>query len=292
MTRALLLDGRSAAAQVHERLRRRLAERVRRGLRPPVLGIVWASEDEATAAYIRAKRRAAARLGVEVRVRRLGSQAPAAEVAAAVRGLSADRNVDGVLVQSPLPRHVDFEDIVQLIDPAKDVDGFHPLNAGRLFRGRPALVPCTAAGILELLRHHGIDPAGRRAVVVGRSNLVGRPTALLLEQHHATVTVCHSRTRDLAEVTRQAEILVVAAGRPWLIGPEMVRPGAVVVDVGIHRTEAGLLGDVHPDVAGVAGALSPVPGGVGPMTVAMLLQNLVDAAERRAAEAVDATWAR
>ncbi|MBX5476620.1 MAG: bifunctional 5,10-methylenetetrahydrofolate dehydrogenase/5,10-methenyltetrahydrofolate cyclohydrolase [Clostridia bacterium] len=292
MTRALLLDGRAAAARVHRRLRERLGERARRGLRPPVLGIVWVGEDEATAAYIRAKRRAASRLGVEVRLRRLDGQASAADIAAAVRLLSADESVDGVLVQSPLPRHVDYEAIVQLIDPAKDVDGFHPINAGRLFRGRPGLVPCTAAGILELLRYHASLRAGRPGGGGGPTPRGGRPTAALLEQHHATVTVCHSRTADLSRFTRLADILVVAAGRPALIGPDMVRPGAVVVDVGIHRAENGLCGDVHPDVAEVAGALSPVPGGVGPMTVAMLMQNLVEAAERRAVEAEDASWAR
>jgi methylenetetrahydrofolate dehydrogenase (NADP+)/methenyltetrahydrofolate cyclohydrolase len=191
--------------------------------------------------------------------------------------------VNGILLQLPVPDQIDGDAMTTLVDPAKDVDGLHPVNAGLLMKGRPGMVPCTPAGVMELLRNAGAELSGAEAVVVGRSDLVGRPVAALLVAANATVTTCHSRTRDLAEVCRRADVLVVAAGRPRLVGPEMVRQGAIVIDVGTNRTEDGLVGDVDFDaVSRVARAITPVPGGVGPMTIAMLLRNTVEAARRAA----------
>ncbi|MBX6349885.1 MAG: bifunctional 5,10-methylenetetrahydrofolate dehydrogenase/5,10-methenyltetrahydrofolate cyclohydrolase [Clostridia bacterium] len=278
---AKALPGRPAAEAALAEVRARLARRAARGFPPPELAIVWVGDDAASASYIRAKERAARALGVASRLVRLPATAGEAEIAGLVRRLSEDPSVDGVLVQAPLPAGVDLERVVAALDPGKDVDGFHPENAGRLFRGRPAVVPCTPRGIMELLRHYGIAVRGRRAVVLGRSNLVGRPLAALLEQADATVTLCHSKTEGLAEVAREGEILVAAVGRPGFVTSGMVRPGAVVVDVGVSRVGGRLAGDVAAEVAEVAGALTPVPGGVGPMTVAMLMRNVVELAEAR-----------
>lgn len=279
---ARALHGRPVAERILSEAREVLARRAERGLAPPELAIVWVGDDPASASYIRGKERSARALGVRSRLVRLPASAREGRVVREVRSLSEDPSVDGVLVQAPLPPGIDLDAVVLALDPAKDVDGFHPLNAGRLFRGRPAVVPCTPRGIVELLRHYGVALRGRRAVVLGRSNLVGRPLAALLEQADATVTVCHSKTEALAEVAREADILVAAVGRPGFVTRAMVRPGAVVVDVGITRVEGRLVGDVAPEVAEVAGALTPVPGGVGPTTVAMLMKNLVELAERRA----------
>lgn len=281
MPSARLLAGVPVAGRIEEELKGRLAARAARGLPPACLAIVWVGDDPASAAYIRGKRRVAARLGIQARLERLPAETDADAIAERVRSLSADDGVDGILVQAPLPDGVEYEAIVAEMDPRKDVDGFHPLNAGRLFRGRPGLAPCTARGVLALLDFYGIPVAGRRAVVLGRSNIVGRPTAALLEQADATVTVCHSRTPHVASIAREAEILVVAVGRPALVTADFVKPGAAVVDVGIHRIDGALRGDVAPGVEHVAGWLSPVPGGVGPLTVAMLMTNLVAAAEAR-----------
>jgi methylenetetrahydrofolate dehydrogenase (NADP+)/methenyltetrahydrofolate cyclohydrolase len=199
-----------------------------------------------------------------------------------VERMNADDRVDGILVQSPLPAGLDFKQVLERIDPAKDVDGFHPLNVGRLVAGRPGLVACTPAGVMELLDRTGVQLEGAEAVVVGRSDIVGKPVALLLLHRSATVTVCHSRTRDLPAVARRADVLVAAVGRPRMVTADFVKPGAVVIDVGINRTPEGLAGDVDFDaVSQVAGAITPVPGGVGPMTIAMLLRNTVIAAAAR-----------
>ena len=200
-----------------------------------------------------------------------------------MRDLSADDGVDGILVQLPLPEHLDADEVVNAIDPAKDVDGLTPASAGLLARGEPGLVPCTPRGVMELLESAGVDPAGKEAVIVGRSNLVGRPMIGLLLGANATVTICHSRTADLPGTCSRADILIAAVGVPKLVGAEFVKPGATVIDVGINRTDDGLVGDVDFDaVAEVAGAITPVPGGVGPMTIAMLLANTVQAARARA----------
>lgn len=250
----------------------------------PHLVIVCVGDDPASRSYVRGKSRKAGEVGLRSTVHALPESATQAELLALIDTLNRDDDVNGILVQLPLPAQIAEAAVLHAIDPRKDVDGFHPLNVGELWAGRPALTPCTPAGIMYLLEHYGVAVAGARAVIVGRSHLVGRPLAALLLLGDATVTVCHSRTRDLGRVTREAELLVAAAGSPGLVTPEMVRPGATVIDVGINRVlgadgKGHLVGDVHPDVAGVAGALTPVPGGVGPMTVAQLLANTVRAAE-------------
>jgi methylenetetrahydrofolate dehydrogenase (NADP+)/methenyltetrahydrofolate cyclohydrolase len=204
------------------------------------------------------------------------------ELESLVDRYNADDRVDGILVQSPLPGGLEFKRVLDRIDPGKDVDGFHPLNVGRLVAGRPGLVACTPAGVMELLRRTGTQIEGAEAVVVGRSDIVGKPVALLLLHRHATVTICHSRTRDLPGVVRRADIVVAAVGRPQMVKGDWIKPGATVIDVGINRTDAGLVGDVDfASAEPVAGAITPVPGGVGPMTIAMLLRNTVDAAAAR-----------
>ncbi len=271
------LRGDVVAEAVYAELRERLE-----GLAfVPQLRVIRLGEDPASVAYVRLKDKRARALGLASRVHALPETTPQEALLDLIRELNADPEVDGILVQLPLPGHIDAERVLEAIDPAKDVDGFHPVNVGRLWAGGEALLPCTPAGIVRLLRHYGVDLSGREVVIVGRSNIVGKPLAALMLRENATVTVAHSRTRDLPAVTRRAEVLVAAVGRAHFITPDMVREGAVVVDVGINRTEQGLVGDVHPGVAEVAQALTPVPGGVGPMTVAMLLYNTVQAAVRR-----------
>ena len=254
---------------------------------PPHLVIVRVGEDPASVSYVRGKAKKAGEVGLRSTVNALPEDTSQADLLALIARLNTDPDVHGILVQLPLPAHITEGAVLEAIDPDKDVDGFHPVNVGRLWTGQPALSPCTPAGIMALLTHYAIGLAGKRVVIVGRSTLVGRPMAALMLGADATVTLAHSRTRDLGSVTLGADVLVVAVGRAHLITPEMVRPGAVVVDVGINRVldEAGrarLTGDVHPDVADVAGALTPVPGGVGPMTVAQLMANTVTAAEAQA----------
>jgi len=265
---------------------------------PPGIAVVLVGEDPASQVYVRMKGKAAGKAGFYSRQIDLPANTPETELLGIVDGLNADPRVHGILVQLPLPDHIDAATVLMRIDPEKDVDGFHPINAGRLAIGDPdVLAPCTPAGVIEMLMRSGYDPAGRHVVVVGRSNIVGRPAALLLLRNgpggNATVTVAHSRTRDLPHVTRTADILIAAVGRAELIKADMVRPGAVVIDVGVNRVddptrETGyrLVGDVAFDeVAEVAEAISPVPGGVGPMTITMLLRNTLQAASRIAARA-------
>lgn len=279
---ARVLAGSPAAAA----LLSRAAARARALPRPPGLAFVRLGDDPASVSYVRGKDRKAREVGLQSRVHALPAETSQADLLALIARLNAAPDVDGILVQLPLPPHIDEAAVLRAVDPTKDVDGFHPVNVGELWSGRPGLLPCTPAGVMFLLEHYGIPVAGRRAAVVGRSAIVGRPMAALLLAADATVTLAHSRTPDLGAVTREVEVLVVAAGRPHLITPEMVRPGAAVVDVGINRVvdatgKGALIGDVHPGVAEVAGALTPVPGGVGPMTIAALLANTVTAAERR-----------
>ncbi|GHF29851.1 methylenetetrahydrofolate dehydrogenase (NADP+)/methenyltetrahydrofolate cyclohydrolase [Deinococcus metalli] len=253
---------------------------------PPHLVIVRVGDDPASVSYVRGKAKKAGEAGLRSTVHALPEATPQADLLALVATLNADPDVHGILVQLPLPAHIAEEPVLEAIDPDKDVDGLHPVNVGRLWSGRPALAPCTPAGIMAMLAHYGVAVAGRRVVIVGRSRLVGRPLAGLMLAADATVTVAHSRTRDLAAITRSADILVAAVGRAHLITPDMVAPGAVVIDVGINRVvgedgKSHLTGDVHPHVAAVASALTPVPGGVGPMTVAQLMANTVQAAERQ-----------
>jgi methylenetetrahydrofolate dehydrogenase (NADP+)/methenyltetrahydrofolate cyclohydrolase len=279
------LSGRELAAEIRAAVASRAAALAAAG-RAPRLAVVTATADEASAWYVRSLGRAAAKAGIAFDVTDLvpdspaGTSAPSVTVIrTALARLSEDPRVHGILLQTPLPDGARLADLAGGIDPAKDVDGANPVSLGRLTTGLPAFAPATAAAVLALLDHHGVALRGRRAVVVGRSAVVGKPVALLLLARDATVTVCHSQTADLAAVTASAEILVAAAGRAGLIGPGFVAPGAVVVDVGTNVTaDGGMAGDVDPAVAEVAGALSPVPGGVGPVTTAMLLRHVVEAA--------------
>jgi methylenetetrahydrofolate dehydrogenase (NADP+)/methenyltetrahydrofolate cyclohydrolase len=299
---ARLLDGAAAARSIREELRVEVGALAGRGVRPG-LAVVLVGDDPASASYVRSKTRACAELGLHSETRRLAASATTDEVAAVVEAFNARRDIHGILVQLPVPPQVDATRLLDLVDPAKDVDGLHPENVGRLVQKRPRFVACTPAGIMELLARSGIEVAGKRAVVLGRSEIVGKPMALVLLHADATVTVCHSKTRDLAAVCRKADILVAAIGRAGLVRAEHVKPGAVVIDVGMNRVEDpraarelldparlpdferkgyALVGDVHaPSVSVVASALTPVPGGVGPLTIALLLKNTVRAAAAR-----------
>jgi len=276
---AIRLDGKQLAAELELRLQALVQQHQEAAGRPPGLAVLRVGDDPASGVYVANKEKACSRVGIRNLGAHLPATTPAAEVLAMIQRLNADPAVDGILLQLPLPAGLDEAPLLAAIDPAKDADGLHTLNLGRLLKGEPGPRSCTPAGVMALLARHGLALEGKRAVVVGRSILVGQPMALMLQAAHATVTVAHSRTPDLAAVTRQAEVLVVAAGRPRMIGAEHVQPGAVVVDVGIHRRpEGGLCGDVRFDeVEPLASAITPVPGGVGPMTVAMLLVNTVAA---------------
>ncbi|MBM5825143.1 MAG: bifunctional methylenetetrahydrofolate dehydrogenase/methenyltetrahydrofolate cyclohydrolase FolD [Cyanobacteria bacterium M_surface_10_m2_119] len=279
---ATRLDGKQLAAAIEERLRTTIAGRQAAIGRPPGLAVLRVGDDPASGVYVANKEKACGRVGITSLGAHLPAAAPAAEVLAAVQRLNADPTCDGILLQLPLPAGLDEGPLLLAIDPEKDADGLHSLNLGRLLKGEPGPRSCTPAGVMALLAAAGVELAGKRAVVVGRSILVGQPMALMLQAANATVSVAHSRTADLAALTRQAEVLVVAAGRPRMIGAEHVQPGAVVVDVGIHRTDTGFCGDVRfEEVEPIASAISPVPGGVGPMTVTMLLVNTVVAWCRR-----------
>jgi methylenetetrahydrofolate dehydrogenase (NADP+)/methenyltetrahydrofolate cyclohydrolase len=273
---ATLMDGKARAAEVRERVARDVAELGHVGLATVLVG-----DDPASDVYIRAKHRASEEVGIDARDLRLAETTTEAELLDVVAGLNADDGVDGLLVQLPLPDGIDEARVIRAVDPAKDVDGFHPLNAGELYLGRPTYVPGTALGVLELLDAYDVALEGVHAVVLGRSDIVGKPVSMLLQQRHATVTMCHSRTRDLAAEVARADVVVAAVGVPGLVRADWIKEGAAVVDVGITRTEAGLAGDVDPAAAARAGLLTPVPGGVGPMTVAMLLTNAVRAARYR-----------
>ena len=277
------LDGKQLAGVVEQRLKALVDSASASVGRPPGLAVLRVGDDPASAVYVANKEKACGRIGVASFGAHLAAGTSPAEVLRTIEGLNADARVDGILLQLPLPAGLDEGPLLKAIDPEKDADGLHTLNLGRLLKGEPGPRSCTPAGVMAMLRSQGIDPAGKRAVVIGRSILVGQPMALMLQAANATVTIVHSRTADLAAHTREAEIVVVAAGRPGMIGSEHIRPGAAVVDVGIHRKpEGGLCGDVRADeVEPIASALSPVPGGVGPMTVTMLLVNTVVAWCRR-----------
>ena len=280
---ALRLDGKVLARDVEHRLQTLIERRLAEAGLPPGLAVLRVGDDPASAVYVANKEKASARIGVASFGDHLPGDTPPAQVLQTIERLNANPAVDGILLQLPLPAGLDEGPLLMAIDPEKDADGLHTLNLGRLLKGEPGPRSCTPAGVMAMLRSNGIDPAGKRAVVIGRSILVGQPMALMLQAANATVTIAHSRTADLAAHTREADILVVAAGRPEFIGAEHVRPGAAVVDVGIHRKpEGGLCGDVRAaEVESIAAALSPVPGGVGPMTVTMLLVNTVVAWCRR-----------
>jgi methylenetetrahydrofolate dehydrogenase (NADP+) / methenyltetrahydrofolate cyclohydrolase len=277
---AKVLDGKKAAAEVRSEVASEVAALKERGV-PVRLDVILVGENQASVTYVTSKERDSQEVGIESRVHRFPTDVAQEELASLVCSLNRDTVVSGFFIQLPLPEGLDAMLLTSSINPAKDVDGLSPESAGRLAVGLPSLLPCTPHGIIQLLRRNGIELSGREAVVVGRSNLVGKPLAQLLLRENATVTVCHSRTRDLPEITRRADILIVAAGRREMVGAEHVKEGAVVVDVGIHRREeGGLVGDVRFDeVEPRAAWISPVPGGVGPMTRAMLLHNTVRAAQ-------------
>ena len=308
-TTARVLDGAAVASQIRERLRPRIEAFTREAGRAPKLGILLAGTDPGSEIYVRNKIKNGERLGMDSDLRRLSETAPLADALAIVSEFNASETHDGILVQSPLPAGMgsDAEQrVFDAIDPAKDVDGFNPVNVGRLVQKRPALVPCTPSGVIDLLNREQIEMTGAHAVVIGRSDIVGKPMAMLLLHRNATVTICHSRTVDLPAVAASADILVAAIGRAAFVTRKFVKPGATVIDVGMNpltdrdqvealfgagskklaafdKRGSVVTGDVHPEVATVAGALTPVPGGVGPLTIAMLLSNTVRAAENRRA---------
>ncbi|HTR76114.1 MAG TPA: bifunctional methylenetetrahydrofolate dehydrogenase/methenyltetrahydrofolate cyclohydrolase FolD [Solirubrobacterales bacterium] len=279
---ARTIDGKAVAAAVKERVKVDVAAYEAEAGRTPQLVTVLVGDDPASEIYIRGKHKASGEAGIRSAHHGLDAATRQEELEELVLSLNSDDDVDGILVQMPLPDHLDPDRVVQLIDPAKDVDGLTPVNAGLLAHGTPGLVPCTPAGVMELLAHEGVEPEGAEAVVVGRSKLVGVPIANLLLRANATVTMCHSRTHDLDAVCSRADILVAAVGVPRLLGAAAIKPGAVVIDVGMNRLEDGLAGDVDFEPAAeVAAAITPVPGGVGPMTIAMLLHNTLTAARER-----------
>jgi methylenetetrahydrofolate dehydrogenase (NADP+) / methenyltetrahydrofolate cyclohydrolase len=279
---AMVIDGKSTAEAVRGRVASQVAEFVAQTGHTPGLVTILVGEDAASQVYVSSKGERTREVGMNSFHESLAASSSQDEVEDAVARWNADDRVDGILVQLPLPGDLNSKPVLELIDPSKDVDGFHPVSVGRLVANQPGLRPCTPAGVMELLHAYDIPVQGADAVVVGRSDIVGKPVALLLLHESATVTIAHSRTRDLAGVTRRADILVAAVGRPEMITGEMIKPGAAVIDVGINRTDAGLVGDVHyPSASQVAGSITPVPGGVGPMTIAMLLANTLEAARLR-----------
>jgi methylenetetrahydrofolate dehydrogenase (NADP+)/methenyltetrahydrofolate cyclohydrolase len=282
---AVIVDGKAVAAELRAELTDEVARMSADGVDPPSLAVVLCGDDPASAIYVRNKGRAAERAGVRFTLFKPPGESTTAELVQLVRGLEADDSIDGILVQLPLPAQIDADAVMACISPEKDADGFHPYNFGRLAEGHPALVaPGTPLGCMELLRRHDMPLRGSRAVVIGRSAIVGRPIALLLTNADATVTICHSRTRDLAEICREADILVAAIGRPGMVDASYVKPGAFVIDVGTTPKDGVVHGDVDREsVEPVAGWLTPVPGGVGPMTIAMLLRNVLALARARRA---------
>ena len=280
---ATLIDGKAIAAALRAEMAARVADLTAKGQRPPGLAVVLVGEDPASQVYVASKAKQTVEIGMRSFEHKLPAETPEAELLALIARLNADPAVDGILVQLPLPKHIDADKVIEAIAPEKDVDGFHPVNAGRLATGGRGFVPCTPRGSLRLVKSVRKDLAGLHAVVVGRSNIVGKPMALLLLGESCTVTIAHSKTRDLTAVCREADILVAAVGRPKLLGAEHVKPGAIVIDVGINRIadpatgKSRLVGDVDFEAAkAVAGAITPVPGGVGPMTIACLLENTLD----------------
>ncbi|WP_426453417.1 bifunctional methylenetetrahydrofolate dehydrogenase/methenyltetrahydrofolate cyclohydrolase FolD [Paenibacillus sp. S-38] len=280
---AQVINGKEIVGAYRAEIKEQVEALKGRGVQPG-LAVVIVGDDPASHVYVRNKAKACEEAGMHSEVYKLPEATPEAEVLELIAKLNGDASIHGILVQSPLPRHISEERIVESIDPAKDVDCFHPVNVGNLMIGKEGPAPCTPAGVIEILKKIGVEIAGKHAVVIGRSNIVGKPMAMLLLREHATVTVCHSRTQNMEEITRQADILVAAVGRPKMINRSHVKPGAVVIDVGINRLETGkLAGDVDfDDVLDTAGWITPVPGCVGPMTITMLLRNTLESAQRTA----------
>ena len=276
----VIINGKEVSAKIRGELSAKIEKAVAEGKARPGLAVILVGEDPASQVYVRNKEKACEEVGITSYVYRMPADTSEEELLEKIELLNSDSNVNGILVQLPLPRHIDEYKVICSISPDKDVDAFHPVNAGKMLIGKRSFLPCTPAGVIELLDHYGIDPSGKSCVVVGRSNIVGKPQALLLLQRDATVTVCHSRTVDLASVTSGADILVSAVGRAKFIRADMVKEGAVVIDVGMNRDENGkLCGDVdYAEVAPKCSAITPVPGGVGPMTITMLMANALRAA--------------
>lgn len=274
----VLIDGKKVSAEIRNRLRQETAELKNKTDRVPGLATVLVGEDPASAVYVRNKNKICTEIGFQSFEQNLPAGTTGTQLLDIIKKLNENDEVNGILVQLPLPDHIDSEKILLSIDPKKDVDGFHPINVGKLAIGNSLLTPCTPTGIIALLDYYGIDIVGKHAVVLGRSNIVGKPVAHLLLQRHATVTICHSKTTNLKQVTSQADILIAAVGRPHFVNSDMVKEGAVVIDVGINRVDGKLTGDVDFDpVAEKAGFITPVPGGVGPMTIALLMENTLKA---------------
>lgn len=279
---AIMIDGRAVAKKWKDDAAQRTRKLIEKGVTPH-LAVILAGENAASQVYVRNKENACSRAGIHSTIIRLSETCTQEELENAVLSLNQDESVHGILVQLPLPRGLDEARVLALIDPNKDVDGFHAMNSGRLMNGQQGFVPCTPLGVMKLLEAYDIPTRGKHAVIIGRSNIVGKPMAMLLLAADATVSICHSKTENLAEITRQADILVVAVGKPDFVTGDMIKPGAAVIDVGINRVNGTLTGDVNAEQAEkVAAYLTPVPGGVGQMTIAMLLSNTLDAAERYA----------
>lgn len=278
---AKIIDGKAVSQSIREELRTEVAALKGRGITPG-LAVVIVGDDPASRVYVNNKKKACAEVGIYSEEHALPAGTRQEELLELVRRLNQDPAIHGILVQLPLPDHLDEKAVLNTIDPDKDVDGFHPVNVGRMVVGEPCFLPCTPHGVLELIRRTGIDLTGKRAVVIGRSNIVGKPVAILLLQQNATVTICHSKTRDLPAVCREADVLVAAVGRAEMVKGDWIKPGAVVIDVGVNRGgDHKLYGDVEfASASQVAGYITPVPGGVGPMTIAMLMKNTVQAAKR------------
>lgn len=276
---ASIINGKQLVSEIREQLKQEIGELTAGGVRPG-LAVVLVGDDPASAVYVRNKAKACEQVGIYSEVHRLTEDTTQEQLLTLVDKLNRDASIHGILVQLPLPRHISEDAIIDAIAVEKDVDGFHPINVGNLAIGKPSLLPCTPAGIIEIIKRTGISIAGKRAVVIGRSNIVGKPISLLLLREHATVTICHSRTENMADICKEADILIVAIGKAKFVNRSYVKPGAVVIDVGINRLEDGTLaGDVDfDDVVDIAGPITPVPGVVGPMTITMLLKNTAEAA--------------
>lgn len=278
---AVMLDGKAISAKVKENVKVEIADFIEKTGKSVTLAVIRVGDNPASEIYVRNKIRACEAVGIRSLSITLPGETSENEVLDKIQSLAADKSVNGILVQLPLPAHINENKILLAIPKEKDVDGFHPENVGDLVLGNPAITACTPSGVIEMIASTGISLCGKHAVVLGRSNIVGKPMALLLLQQNATVTVCHSKTQNLSEITAQADVLIAAIGKPNFVKKEMVKQGAIVVDVGINRTENGIVGDVDPAVQEVASYLSPVPGGVGPMTIAMLMKNTLIAARRQ-----------
>lgn len=276
---AKIIDGKGIAQEIRAGLTTEVAELTRAG-RQPGLAVVLVGDNPASAIYVRMKRRACEEIGINSFIHRLPAETSQQELLALIDNLNTDPTVHGILVQLPLPEGLDEETVINSISPQKDVDGFHPINVGNLHIGQTGFVPCTPAGVVELVRRTGVPIAGQKVVVLGRSNIVGKPVASLFLRENATVTICHSRTKDVAAECRRADILIAAVGRPLMVKKDWIKPGAVVIDVGINRVDGEVVGDVDfAEVKKVAGSITPVPGGVGPMTIAMLMKATVESAK-------------